>query len=209
MSRWARQRLALDGQTEEERRIARLSLKLDYPGQKRESNGQFGTGKKVGGSSGGGSGSSGNKSTSQPTAKPRSNYASTSGKAKKRVDEVSNAISSGKAKIRESGMKAHMPNTKEFREHAARSAASGHKQGVFTGGYEQYVPGVIQALKDRNATFKVLKGGQISAKIDFGTEVGTAFGRNDDKGHPVHAVEVRFSKENNDWHFFPCDMEDD
>lgn len=52
MSRWARQRLAFDSQNESERRIAKLTLKLDYPGQKRESNGQFGTGKKVGGSSG-------------------------------------------------------------------------------------------------------------------------------------------------------------
>lgn len=58
MSRWARQKLAFDGQTESERRIAKLTLKLDYPGQKRESNGQFGTGKKAGGSSSGGSGTS-------------------------------------------------------------------------------------------------------------------------------------------------------
>lgn len=68
MSRWARQKLAFDGATEAERRLARMSLKLDYPGQKRESNGQFGTGKKAGGSSGGGS--NGSKSgKKKPVAK--------------------------------------------------------------------------------------------------------------------------------------------
>ena len=67
MTRWARQKLALDGKTEAERQMAKLTLHLDYPGQKRESNGQFGTGKKAGGSSNGGSAT--RKSSKKPAVK--------------------------------------------------------------------------------------------------------------------------------------------
>lgn len=44
-------KVALDGDPDE-RRIARLCLIMDYSGQRRESNGQFGTGKKPGSGSG-------------------------------------------------------------------------------------------------------------------------------------------------------------
>lgn len=191
--------------------MARLCLALDYSGQKREANGQFGTGKKPGGSSSSGAKKAeGNGETSsQPAAKARSNYSALKRKTKAQADVMSKAVSSGKASLREAGMQAHIPNTKEYREHAARSAINGYRQGIFTDGYSQYVPGIRQALKDKNAVFKRLQDGSVSAKIDFGADLGIAFGRHDEKGHPVHAVEVRFSKSSNDWHFFPCDMEED
>lgn len=71
MSRWARQKLAFDSQNESERRIAKLTLKLDYPGQKRESNGQFGTGKKAGGSSSGSKLAKARKPLSNKAKKPK------------------------------------------------------------------------------------------------------------------------------------------
>lgn len=50
MSRWNQSRIAHD-HNHSDQRLARLCLLLDYEGQKREANGQFGTGKKAGGAS--------------------------------------------------------------------------------------------------------------------------------------------------------------
>lgn len=68
MSRWNMRRLAMDGDADE-RRIARLCLIMDYEGQKRESNGQFGSGKKPGGSNSSGSKSEGSKEAGRSSEK--------------------------------------------------------------------------------------------------------------------------------------------
>lgn len=221
-SHWKMQRTAQDGQSNE-RSMARVCLRLmasDYnknhgEGGRFASSGGGGGGGSSGGSSGKSSGGESEKkaegnggSSSQPSG--RSNYSSLPSGTRKHADEMSNAVSSGKAKVRESGMKAHMPNTPEYREHAAlHTKKTGYMPSHFDGDYKQHVPTIQKALKDRNAVYKGLKGGEVSAKIDLGTHVGTVYGRNDNKGHSAHAVEVRYSPGKKDWHFYPCDMEDD
>lgn len=205
------QQIAQDGQPEE-RSIARVCFVMDFAGQKRESNGQFGTGKKPVGSISEGGKESKNNAGSSSEQKParRSNYSSLPDNVRKHADEMSNRISSGKAKVRESGMSAHIPNTREYREHAARHIQiTGYMPSHFDGDYQQYIPTIQKAFKGKNAVFSRLKSGEISAKIELDTHVGTVYDRNDKKGHSAHAVEVKYSRKNNDWHFYPCDMEDD
>ncbi len=68
MSPWAMRRKALDGQPDE-RRVARLCQIMDFAGQKREKNGQFGTGKKPGsGESSGRQNGGAGKASSAPSA---------------------------------------------------------------------------------------------------------------------------------------------
>lgn len=62
MSRWNQSRIAHD-RNNSDRRIARLCLIMDYEGQRREANGQFGKGKKAGGTNS----SKPQKATAQPS----------------------------------------------------------------------------------------------------------------------------------------------
>lgn len=50
-SRWQQQKIAHDGESTVDRKLARLCLILDWPGQPKEANGQFGKGKMPGGGS--------------------------------------------------------------------------------------------------------------------------------------------------------------
>lgn len=209
-------RTAQDGQSDE-RGMARTCLMMsrDYNKNHGEGGRFASSGGGGGGSSGGSSGggekkAEGNGGSSSKSNAAKNNYSSLPPKTRKRADEMSNAISSGKAKVRESGMNAHSPNTPEYREHAAlHTKKTGYQPSHFDGDYKQHIPAIQKALKDRNAAFKGLKNGDVSAKIDVGTHVGTVYGKNDKKGHGTNVVEVRYSPKNKDWHFFPCDMEDD
>lgn len=196
MTRWARLKLALDGKTEAERQMAKLTLRLDYPGQKRESNGQFGTGKKAGGSS---------ASSSTPASKVTPNIQSLGAKAQKKAHEFSNSIASGKAKLRDDGMKAHMPNTREYVKHTAERKKMGQNPSYFTSDYNELAVEVKSALKSRNVEYTRLPSGEIRGKIDLGREIGITYDLDDQKGHGTSKVTVVLSEKNGDWHFYPSD----
>jgi len=238
-SRWELLRIAMDSENRQERTVARLCLRMADAGKDDLSfrtakngkvypiNEETGTiaagpmkGIKVGsGNSTGPDGeakSESNGGSSNPTASTRSNYTALTGKIKKQADEISKAISSGKATLRESAgkrgegcMNAHMPNTPEYLEHAKLSFVQmGYMPSHFSGDYRKYIPAIKRALKDRNAVYSPLRNGRISVKIDLEQTVGTVYDRNDRKGHSAHAVEIQYNLHKNDWHFYPCDMED-
>lgn len=187
------QRTARDGRSDE-RTVARTCLALDYSGQKREANGQFGTGKKAGGGA-----------SSKGASKPKSNMQTLTKREAKHAHEVSNAISSGKATLRESGMKAHMPNTPEYRKHSAEMAAKGLQASHFSEDYKKLAPEIQTALKSREAHYVVLRNGDVHAKIDLGRPIGTTYGKDGKSKHETSVVTVVHSSKNNDWHFYPDD----
>ena len=126
-------------------------------------------------------------------------------KEAKRAHEVSNAISSGKATLRESGMRAHMPNTPEYRKHSAEMAARGLQASHFSEDYKKLATEIQTALKKREANYRVLRNGDVHAKIDLGRPIGTTYGKDGKSKHETSVVTVVHSSKNNDWHFYPDD----
>lgn len=170
-------------------------LTLDYEGQKREKNGQFGKGKKNGGSA----------SNGERPAKVQPNIEKLSRNDAKRAHEMSNAIASGKAKLRTEGMKAHVANTKEYVRHAAERNNKKQLPSFFTCSYGDLADEVKKALKARKAEYIHLPNGETRARIDLGRTIGITFGVEDKTGHNTSTVTVVWSKKNGDWHFYPSD----
>ena len=158
-----------------------------------------------GGGGGGSSSGGGSEKKSEGASKPKSNMETLSKREAKRAHEVSNAISSGKAKLRESGMRAHMPNTPEYRKHSAEMAASGLQASHFSEDYKKLAPEIQTALKNREAHYVVLRNGDVHAKIDLGRPIGTTYGKDGKSKHETSVVTVVHSSKNNDWHFYPDD----
>ena len=203
-SSWKMRRTAQDGQSSE-RTMARACLRLtavDF----NKNHGEGGRFASSGGGGGGGSSSGGgSEKKSEGASKPKSNMETLSKREAKRAHEVSNAISSGKAKLRESGMRAHMPTTPEYRKHSAEMAASGLQASHFSEDYKKLAPEIQTALKNREAHYVVLRNGDVHAKIDLGRPIGTTYGKDGKSKHETSVVTVVHSSKNNDWHFYPDD----
>lgn len=209
---------AQDGQSDE-RGIARLCLRMESA----DFNPNHGKGglfaKSAGGGGGGGSssGSSSGKNTGGEgekksegsntggNAKMQPNIGTLTPKQQKRAHEMSKAISSGKATLRESGMQAHVPGTAEYRKHAKEMELQGRKASTFEGDYHEFVPEIMAALKNRTAHYTPLKTGGIHAKIDLGRTTGTTHGEDGKSTHKTTVVTAVHSEKENDWHFYPDD----
>lgn len=209
-------RTAQDGRSDE-RMMARVALMLDGgPGSGNHNHG--GRPGQVGGSSsGGGGGSSGGGSSSgkgsggsgsSSKSKTQPNIKTLTPKQQKRAHEMSKAISSGKATLREDGVKAHIPGTPEYRRHAKEMELRGKKASTFEGDYHEFIPDIMTALKDRTAHYTPLKTGEIHAKIDLGRTTGTTHGEDGKSTHKTTIVTAVHSPKHNDWHFYPDDPDD-
>lgn len=170
-------------------------LTLDYEGQRREKNGQFGKGKKNGENVSGG----------KAAASITPNIDTLSKKDAKRAHEMSNAISSGRAKLRKSGMEAHVSGTKEYRRHTAEMAVKGLTASYFREDYACLASEIQAALKKRKAHYVVLHNGNIHAKIDLRRPIGVTYGKDGRSEHETSIITVVYSSKNNDWHFYPDD----
>lgn len=207
---------ALDGRSDE-RGMARMCLRLstsDYNKNHGEG-GRFASSGGGGGGGGGGSSSgssSGGGSESKPEggstgskAKTQPNIETLSKKQRKRAHEMSNAIASGKASLREGGMKAHIPGTAEYRRHEKEMERQGRKPSTFVGDYHEFIPEIKAALKNKTAHYTTLKTGDVHAKIDLGRTTGTTHGKDGKSTHKTTVVTAVHSAKENDWHFYPDD----
>lgn len=193
---------ARDGRSDEQG-IARLCLRMmttDHNENHSPENGQFISN---GGGGTGGNSEEGGSTSSEPKLQP--NIKTLKPKQQKRAHEISNAISSDAAKLREKGMRAHVPGTAEYRRHAKEMEFEGKKASTFEGDYHEFIPEVKAALKNRTAFYKVLKTGDVHAKIDLGRTTGTTHGKDGKSAHKTTIVTVVYSAKWNDWHFYPDD----